>query len=108
MFDLWIGDTEITVFLIGAAVFIVLPLQLFLCFRAKNLLVKFLPAILFALAAVAFGIMIFMVKDWAAIGYAMLAVLSCVMLLFSGAAWGIWAVIHFIKKKKDSPPSGKM
>jgi len=55
-----------------------------------------------------FGIMIFMVKDWAAIGYAMIAVLSCVMLLFSGAAWGIWAVIHFIKKKKDSPPSGKM
>jgi hypothetical protein len=52
--------------------------------------------------------MMFTTKDWAAMGYVILAVLSCMMLLFSGAAWGIWAMICLIKTKKNPDPFGEM
>ena len=44
--------------------------------------------------------MIRVTTDWDAFGYAILFVFSVVLLIFSGIAWGVWAIIKLIKKRK--------
>ena len=107
MFDLWARDTEITALIAIFAVLIILPIQLFLCFRAKKLLVKLLPAILLVVAVIAFYTLIFVIKDRSAIGYGILAIVSEVLLFFSGIAWGIWAIAKLIQKKSKRRHTGE-
>lgn len=100
MSDLWVRDTEITLLVALSAFLIVLPIQLLLRFKAKTLLVKLIPTILLAAAVVAFYAIVFVIQDRAAIGYALLALFSEILLLFSGLAWGIWAITKLIRKRK--------
>ena len=102
MVDLWVRDTWIAALITVSAVFVVLPIQLILCFKAKKRLIKLLPTAVFAVATIAFYIMMITAKDWSAFEYVILAVFSVVLLMFSGIAWGIWAVLRLVKKKKCS------
>ena len=99
MFDLWVRDTGITVLIAASAILIVLPLQLVLCFRAKKLFFKLLPAVLLAVAAVTFWVLMRTAKDWSALVYLIFAVFSGVLLIFSGIGWGIWGISGFVKRK---------
>ena len=95
-----IRDIEIIAIIAAFAVFVILPIQLFLCFRAKKLLFKFLPPSILAATTVFFFVMMRTTTDWNAIGYAVLFIFSCVLLLFSGVGFGIWAITKLIKKKR--------
>jgi len=53
MFDLLARDTEIVLLIAAAAVLIILPPQLALCFKAKRLFIKLIPTVLLSVAAVA-------------------------------------------------------
>ena len=100
MVDLWVRDTWIAVLITVSAVFVVLPIQLVLCFKAKKRLIKLLPTAVFAVAMIVFYIMMLTAKDWSALVYVILAVFFGVLFLFSGIAWGIWAVLRLVNKKK--------
>ena len=101
MFDLWIRDTEITTLLLGFALLVVLPGQLLLCFKAKKLRWKLLPACFFTAVSAAFFALMRTAKDWSAVGYAILFAFSLVMFLLCGAAWVIWTLIRYRQKKKS-------
>jgi len=98
MFDLFARDTELAVSIAASAILIILPIQLFLCFRVEKLLIKCLPTVLFAVAAVAFYTMAITAKDWGGFVYLILAVFSGVFLIFSGIAWAIFAVSKHSKR----------
>ena len=99
MVDLWARDTVIMLLITLPAVLIVLPVQLLLCFKAKRRWGKLLPTILFAVLTPVFYAVALMVHDWSAFVYLILAVLSGVLLLFSGLAWGIWGIVKLVRKK---------
>lgn len=99
MMDLWLRDTWIMAATAAAAVLVVLPVQLLLCFKAKKLLFKLLPAILLAASVVVFCAMMVFARDWSALLYVILAFFSGVLLLFCGIAWGIWAIARLLKKE---------
>ena len=101
MFDLWARDTAIVALIAAFAILIVLPVQLILCFRAKKLLIKLLPAILLAVTAITFYIMAITAKDWSGFAYMIVTVFFGVLLIFSGIAWGIWAIVRLVKKKNQ-------
>lgn len=100
MGDIWIRDLDFTTLIAVFSVLIVLPIQLLLCFKAKKLFLKLLPLFILTATTVFFFIMMKITTDWDAIGYAILFIFSGVLLIFSGIAWGVWAIIKLIKKKK--------
>lgn len=100
MGDVWIRDIEITTLIAISSVLIVLPIQLLLCFKVKKLVLRLLPSLVLTATTVFLFIRMRMATDWDAIGYAILGVFSGVLLVFSGIAWGVWAIIKLVKKKK--------
>ena len=102
MGDIWIRDIEITTLIVVSSVFIVLPIQLLLCFKVKKILLRLLPSFVLTATTVFLFAMMYSAKDWNAIGYAILGVFSGFLLVFSGLAWGIWAISKLIKKKSIS------
>ena len=101
MGDIWIRDIEITTLIAVASVFVVLPVQLLLCFKAKSVFLRLLPAILLTATTVFLFVMMTAAKDWDALGYAILGAFSGVLLLFSGIGWGIWATVKWPRSKKN-------
>ena len=100
MFDMWARDTEITTVIFACAVFVVFPLQLLLCFKAKKLLIKLLPTVIPGAATLVFFIMMTTSRDWSALLYVILAAFSGVLLFFSAIAWGIYAIARLVAKIK--------
>ena len=94
-------DTLIYVWSAVSAV-LVIAIQLALCFKAKKLLIKLLPTILSAAAAILFCVLTFTVRDWSALVYIVFAFFAGVMLISSGIAWVIWAIAKMKKAKSES------
>ena len=100
MGDVWIGNIEFTTFIAICSVLIVLPMQLLLCFKVKNTFIRLLPSILLTLTTIVLFCLMCSAEEWDAIGYALLGVFSGVMLTVAGIAWGIWAIVRIIRKRK--------
>lgn len=100
MFDIGIGEVDLTTLIALAAFFVVLPLQFLLCFKAKNLLVRRLPSIILAVATISFFAMMSVSRDWDAVGYAIFAVFSGSLLIITGIVWGIWSIVSVVQKKR--------
>ena len=88
--------------LAGVSTLLIIAIQLALCFKAKKLLIKLLPTILSAAAAILFCILTFTVRDWSALVYIVFAFFAGVMLISSGIAWVIWAIAKIKKAKSES------
>ena len=101
MGDMWIRDIEVTTLIAITSVLVVLPIQLLLCFKVKPVFLRLLPSILLTATTIFLFTMMTTSRDWDAIGYAVLGVLSGVLLIFSGIGWGIWTIVRCIKKKKS-------
>lgn len=93
-------DIDIATVMIAVSVLIAFPIQLLLCFKVKNLFLRLLPSLVLVTAAASFFILMRAATDWSAIGYAVLFVLSGVLLASCGLAWGTWAVVSLIKKER--------
>ena len=100
MGDVWIRDIEITTLIAVSSILMVLPIQLLLCFKAKKLFFRLLPSFVLTATTIFLFILMRITTDWDAIGYAILFVFSGVLLMFSGIAWGVWAIVKLIKKRK--------
>ena len=46
MFDVWMNDIELTTAVLIFSIFILLPVQLLLCFKVKSSILRLLPVIL--------------------------------------------------------------
>ena len=101
MFDVWIGDMNIAPFLWIFTLAVVLPIQLALCFKVKSKILRLLPVVVLSILAVAAAIAAATSIDWDALFYLICAVYLGIMLFICGIAWGIWALVVLIRKKKD-------
>lgn len=100
MFDVWLGDIELTRLtgIVSAAA--LLPVQLLLCFKVKRLAVRLAPVILLSALLALFVVLWISTPGWDGLGYAFLAVFTGVMMLMCGAGWGIWAAAYGLKKRR--------
>ena len=101
MFDVWMGDIELTTAVLIFSVVVLLPIQLLLCFKVKSKTIRLLPVILFSIPTIIFVMMSVAITGWDGLGYIFLAIFAGFMLLMCGIGWGIWAISKLFKKNKD-------
>ncbi len=99
MFDIWLGNVELTYLWLTLAVAWVFPVQLLLCWKAKSLLLRLAPAAMRGAASFVFLLMWLILPGGDGLGCMGFAILAGQMLLFCGLAWGTWALIRRIWKK---------
>ena len=99
MFDVWMGDIEITTVALIFSVVVLLPIQLLLCFKGKSRAIRLLPVILLSMLSIIFVMMSVALSGWDGLGYIFLAIFTGFMLLMCGIGWGIWAITKLIRKK---------
>lgn len=100
MFDIWMGDIELTTAVLIFSFAVLLPVQLLLCFKVRSRIIRLLPAVLLSILTIIFAVMSAAVTGWDGLGYIFLAIFTGFMLLICGAGWGIWAIINCIAQKK--------
>ena len=83
---------------------VLFAVQLLLCFNAKRIVLRLLPVLLLSAVTLLWLILYSVTSNWEPLGYAMLAMLSGMLLIPCAVGWGIWAVIwvwNTVKKKTD-------
>lgn len=105
MFDIWIGDVEITTLVLIFSVAVLLPIQLLLCFRVRNKAARLLPISVLFISAVVSAAVSVAVMGWKSLGYVFLAIFTGFMSLICVIGWGIWAVVKLAKKKSNGKPT---
>ena len=100
MFDVWMGDIELTTAVLIFSIVVLLPIQLLLCFKVKSRAIRLLPVILLSIPTIIFTVMSVAITGWDGLGYIFLAIFTGFMLLMCGVGWGIWAISKLSKKKK--------
>lgn len=106
MFDVWIGDMNLTWIIILISILIVFPVQLLLCYRVKSFLIRLIPAGLSLLAALtSFVLMLTVIilksSGWSFLLYIFFLIYAGGMMFFCGLAWLLWAILTHLKKKKQ-------
>lgn len=102
MFDIWIGDVELTELIIYIAALIMIPVQVFLCLKVKKLMIRLLPMILFLGLTISFIRIAQLYEGWDGFGYVVLAM--CTMILLAGSVIGwiigiIWMIVKKVRMK---------
>ena len=101
MFDVWMGDIELTTAVLIFSLVVLLPFQLLLCFKVKSKTIRLLPVVVLALLTVIFIVMSVAITGWDGLGYIFLAIFAGFMLFMCGIGWGIWAISSLVKKNKE-------
>ena len=78
---------------------LVLLLQLLLCFMAKKIWIKLLPAIVLAAAIVIFSVCFYQIDHLINVIFLFIAFRSFHLLLACGIGWGIWAIVKIMRRK---------
>ena len=99
MADLLSGDFWLVVCAVACGILIVLPIQLALCFRAKKVFLKCLPAVLIGIVTITFYSLAITARTWIAFIYLIVAFYSAVFLISCGIAWSIWVVYTLCAKR---------
>lgn len=100
MFDIYLEGVNLTPIVAIAGLALILPLQLLLCFKAKRLVVRLIPAAAFAAAGIGLYIAARVIGDIAGLGLFIFAIYAAFMLLTCGFGWGIWAIARGFRKIK--------
>ena len=98
MFDVWSGNTELTIIALIVSAAVILPVQLLLCFKIRKNVIRLLPVIVLSVLTAVLSLLAATTSGWDSLGYVILAVFTGLMLLACGGAWGIWAVAKRMKK----------
>ncbi len=101
MFDVWMGDIELTTLVLIFSVIVLLPVQLLLCFKVKRKAIRMLPVIILSVPTIIFIVMSVVIPGWDGLGYIFLAIFSGFMLFMCGIGWGIWAITKAVRKKRQ-------
>ena len=99
MFDIWLGDIELTTLTIIVSIAILLPVQLLLCFKVKSLAVRLAPIIILSALMTLFVVLWLSTTGWGKLAHAFFAAFVGFMIFMCGIGWGIWAVVHGLKEK---------
>lgn len=83
--------------LIVIVAFVVI-IQLLLCFKVKRTLIKLLPVLVFIASTAILFICAMLARDWDALGYMLLALLSFVLTIACGVCWLIWTIVKIVKR----------
>ena len=102
MFDIWMGDIELTTVVLIFSIVVLLPAQLLLCFKVKSKVIRLLPVGFLSIPTIIFTVMSAVTTGWAGLGYIVLALLTGFMLLICSMGWGIWAITRFVKRIKSN------
>ena len=94
MFDVWIGEIDLTTLILILSVLILFPCQLLLCFKVKRIVLRLLPSIVLFAATAIFFAFIYIADGWDSLGYLFLALFTGFMLLVCGLAWLVWAIVR--------------
>lgn len=100
MFDVRMGDIELTTFVLIFSIAVLLPIQLLLCFKVKSKAIRLFPVIVLSIPTIIFAVMSIAITGWDGLGYIFLAIFTGLMLFMCGMGWGIWATARLVKKKK--------
>ena len=76
MFDIWMGDIELTTAVLVFSIIVLLPIQLLLCFRIKSKVIRLLPMILLSIPTLIFIFMSTTTQGWDGLGYVFLAIFT--------------------------------
>ena len=82
--------------LLAACVF---AAQIFLCFEARRLVVRLLPTVLSALAAMICGVMCMILTGWDVFAWVIFLICFLIMLGLCALAWLIRAIVWFAKRR---------
>lgn len=104
MFDVWMGDIELTTFVLIFSIVVLLPVQLLLCFKVKSKAIRLMPVVVLSIPTIIFTVMSVAIAGWDGLGYIFLVIFTGFMLLMCGIGWGVWWIIN---RKKQSKPQSK-
>ena len=102
MFDIYLEGVNLTPIVAIAGLVLMLPLQLLLCFKAKRVIVRLIPAAAFAAAGIALYVAGRVIGDMAGLGLFIFAVYAAFMLFTCGFGWGLWAIARGFGKIKHN------
>lgn len=88
-----------TLIIVISALF-VFSFQLFLCLKLKSVFLKLLPATLTSCAGIYFFFMMKAATSWDALGWAVLWIVSLIVLATIVVAWDVYAIIRIVKRRK--------
>lgn len=100
MFDAHFGEANLTVLVLVLSIVLILPVQYWLCLHSRPLLVRLLPALIFALGAAACVVLAYCAADWDALFYALFAVYCGLLLAASALGWLLWAILRAWKRRR--------
>lgn len=81
-----------------AVIVLIAILQLCLCFKVKNLIVRLLPTVFLFVMTLFFGIMLSFTDGWDTIAFLLFMLATGVMLAVCGICWFIWGLARLIRK----------
>lgn len=99
MFDIWLGDLELTTLTLILSFAVFLPLQLLLCFKVRSRMLRLLPVLLLAGSAAVFCLLSLAAAGWNRMVFLFIGIFAAFTLLFCGIGWGIWAIIRSARRK---------
>ena len=95
------GSFDIRTDIFGLLLFmVVVLLQMFLCFKVKRKVIRWIPVYLSLGLVIVFAALGFILDGWDSFGCFFLALCSAILLLGSGVGWGIWAIARKRKKSR--------
>ena len=88
----WYLELDFPTIVVFVSVIATLVLQLLLCFKAKKIFIKLLPIAFLIVSTIVFSICSATINGWDGLGYLFFALLSFVLIVVCGVAWGVWAI----------------
>lgn len=85
--------------IISAVALAFYAVQLVLCVKVKNLLIRLIPVGVLAIALAVFMGLLLNATGWDSLAYIVFVYLSGLLLIACAAGWGTWAVYRFAAKK---------
>ena len=107
MFDVWVGDVNLTWLVLAGSMVLVFPFQLLLCFRVKSRLLRLAP-LFFSLLLTGCALALSVWKanfgggyaNFEGVGYLILFLYGAYLLFWCAAGWGIWKLIIYCKNRR--------
>ena len=99
MLDVWIGDVNLTLLAAAAGVVLLLPGQLFLCFRSRSPALQLAPAVLLVLAIVFFFLLFLLKTGWDRLLWLFFCFYAVFLLLVCGLGWLIWGAARLLRHR---------
>lgn len=99
MFDLTYGNIDFDLLLHISILFVLLPMQILLCFKVKNRLIRLLPILILGILSIVLLYLTFTSTGWDGLGYLIFTIYSIYTLFICSLGWGIWWLMQPTKRK---------